>query len=372
VLLAGMILSIVAWSQIKHSNGRLVGTPWAVLGTFLAPTFLCCGGPAMLFAMPGIRVQEGPDGNTVRMPFLTVEEKDGSTRVKMPFLDVTTKDTPFRGDLDRGDRADRVHRGPPGMTEYQRRLLAVDIEALWAEGVGALGFDPSHEDRERLLPDEERAQWRSMTDEQRDALRETRKAGLPFADPREDLGAPHAEFRLVAIDLAPDGLSARVVRSTGKVTISFPVRKHGEQWRFSLGEFERADRAPVKDDHDGRLDPAPVPSAGPESGPGPVSGGPATLTEKQRQAILREIDALGFGPLGPTDRPFALGSSRIFCIRLSARGDQARVVRTDGVQTMSYGLERKNGRWAIDPGMAVDHVGRAPVETDRDGWLAND
>ncbi|HEU4395404.1 MAG TPA: serine/threonine-protein kinase, partial [Planctomycetota bacterium] len=296
VLVAGMIVSIAAWAQIKHSKGRLTGLPWAVMGTFLAPSFLCCGVPAMMFAMPGVRVQEGPDGRTVRMPFLSVEEKDGRTRVKMPFLDVDTADTPDTGDLDRGDRAERVHRGPPGMTDFQRRMLATDLEVLWTDAVASLGFDPSPDDRERLLPDEERARWRSMTDEQRDALRETRKAGLPFADPRRDLGAQHIDFRLVAIDLAPDGLSARVVRSTGRVTISFPVRKHGDQWRFGLGEFEREDRAPVNGDHDGRLDPGPIPAAGP--GSVQVSGGPASLSDEQRQAIMREIDAIGFGPLG--------------------------------------------------------------------------
>jgi predicted Ser/Thr protein kinase len=409
-LLTGWILSMVAWGRIKHSGGALHGLPWAVTGTFLAPLFFCCGLPASMVLTPDIRVQEGPDGRTVRMPFLSVEEKDGQTRVRMPFLDVTTDESGRRvvSDLDEGDRADRVHRGPPGMTDFQRRLLATEIEALWTDAVASLSFDPKPEDRERLMTDGDRLRWSGLPEEERTALRETRMAGLPFADPRADLGAPHGEFRLVAVDLEPDGLSARVVRSNGRTTISFPIRRDGAHWRYALGRFERQDRAPVEGDRDGTLEavetaaPAPVggnspPSAEGGKAPPPAVGGtspglpapgltggpaPIGLSAERRDALFAELDALwksqGKAFLRVTlrqgDGSRAPGF-RLFHVILE--GDPSRsncegiMIRTDGRDTLIAGFRGRSGHWAMNTGDRKGSQFRAgpATEADRDGDL---
>jgi hypothetical protein len=343
VLLAGWIVSMVAWGQIRHSGGTLHGLPWAVVGTFLAPAFLCCGVPAMWgLAMPGVRVEDGPGGSAVRMPFLSVEEKDGNTRVKMPFLDVTTKDT--------GDRADMVSGGPHGMTDFQKRMVVTDIEVLWVDAVTTLGIDPQPGDHEELLASVDRGTLQSLSPEERAKRQQADELGLPFAG----LGSRLRDLRLFAVALGAEGDSARVVRSDGTLTVSFPVRKEGDDWAFALGVVERADRAPEDGDSGGRIH-RPL-----------VLGGPENMTEAQRMELADDIaDAARAHGIKSLPDP----RWRVVYVALTREGDRARVVFTNGARTVALLFVRKEWIWSVDADEPEEVVDRPPEAGDRDGWL---
>ncbi len=149
------ILSIVAWVQIHRSKGRVTGTAWAVVGTFVTPFAMCCG-PKLLWAgagrpirildgpggtrlnLPGITVEDTPGGTRVRLPGITVEDTPGGTRVKLPGLEVNETSRGTRGNrvpqvraANDAERAAKVFGGPAGMTDAEKAKVVRDLEEAW-------------------------------------------------------------------------------------------------------------------------------------------------------------------------------------------------------------------------------------------------
>jgi len=227
-LLVGTILSITAWVQIHKSHGRLTGIPWAVVGTFLSPIFLCCGFSTFpMLSAPGISIKEGPGGTRVSIPGITVEDGPGGTRVSLPGIDI--HESRGNAEVKVGSSieidARLVRGGPAGRSAPELAAVAREIRALWKEQSPGLFKDHAN----HLKVD----------------------AGGASLDLCLHEGIP--EFKLYAVVLAEDGKAGRAVWTDAKNTLSLKIEKVGERWALRADDAEWRGGPATMGDEDGRL-----------------------------------------------------------------------------------------------------------------------
>jgi serine/threonine protein kinase len=267
VALAGWVAAIVGWAHFDRARQR--GRGWAVLGTLLPPALFCSGGfllPLWLVAgstvdphaspdstdplmpdFPGFSIENSPDRTRVTLPGITVEETPDGTRVKLPGIDVTDPRNPAATAM---SKVDCSH----SMTPQSKSLLVNEVEELWTETGLVLG-SPFESEKVKQLAEDERKRFQEFSLSEKIRRREERLLGVLFIDRDGDLDEEPRDYRLYAVHVDDMGTRfvGRVVRSTGKQTISFPIVTVDGKWRCSIGEVEIEDRAPTPADRDGWL-----------------------------------------------------------------------------------------------------------------------
>ncbi len=358
VLLAGWIASIIAWAQIHHSGGKLAGKAWAIAGTFLNPFFLCCSGSTFMgapdrafhmgkdgFRLPGMTVEEGPDGTRVRMPGLEVDDGPGGTRVKMPGLEVSEGP---------GDGATTllgtIENPLPGMTTGQKLAILKAIDRSWEDYVEVWTY-PKDERVHGLYLRDDRDVLEKLTWQEKSRENGAYRLGVPMMEFQAYQGHEPKELRLARVILDETGSRARVVRTDGRLVLSYPAEQDSSRWRFRIG--------PVHFTH--------------------VSGGPKAATPRWMADAVRGLeklwDASGTALLKEqfpgTDLADRASLFRIHALALRPNSTSGRMVWTDGGVTISLACHFWDGKWAARHTL-VQRLDRAPEFSDRDGWLGDE
>jgi serine/threonine protein kinase len=364
-LVTGFVLSIVAWIQVHQSRGRLGGKAWAVVGTLVTPFFICCGMPFITHKLPGdFGVASGPNGERVHLPWLSVEEGPGGTRVKMPGL--TVEDGPEGSrvkmpgidihEAREGAAEVKVVGSVAGMKKVEKDLLVAGQEALWIQSTMQAVQEGNPDAKALRLSPAEQAKYGSMSSWERKQAGLYYRLGILFLDAEAEFGRKADKLRLAWIAVGEGGDRARVVRTDGAVTISYPVVREGRRWYPALGPVEKADRGLEDSDRCGWLTVVQGEGMDPAAR---VTGGPASTTETFR---AEAADGLGksWKPFESYIRKFldlregdALPELRLYAARLDDGGTSGRFVLTDGKEitvAAPFRFESEGARktWLVD------------------------
>jgi hypothetical protein len=337
-VLAGIVLSIAGWVAIRRSEGRLHGLPLAVLGTFVPPVLA-----VVLFLGMAVFLEiDAPVG-------------PGGTREAPPWFD-------GRG----GPEAAGV-RVVGGTSLTPAGVVVAEQEALWLGITRSL--EPNPDAKALRLAPADRDRHAAMSADQRAKALAIRRLGLAFFDVGAETGRTAERLRLTWVVLGPGGDGARIVRSDGEVTISYPVVREGGRWYPALGPVQVANRGPEAGDRVGWLDRVPGAPGDPAER---VSGGPTGTSELDRAVSAHVVTTSwrgGQSERASPSRPHEYRGMGLYHLVLDSTGETARVVMTDGRLTVATSF-RFTGPFTgfVGPEQAELRIGPA-VPEDRNGHL---
>jgi hypothetical protein len=290
------------------------------------------------------------------------EDRDGSLEIPAsPELTEARKEA----------AAAKVVGGAPNASTTARALLAEEVEGLWKRIVATAETEPNPDVRAMTLAPSHRTRWTAMSNAERKALREASRAGIVFQDPQDKW---LAGFGLVWVVIDTGTDRARVVRANSSMKLSFPIVREEGRWHPALGYVEVVDGTTDEEDRSGWIGP---PLVGPRMDPAArVTGGPATLTDADRHAIVRALDtrwrggqdvaadALKAGGMGPTEG----AQFRLYHVALDADGKNGRLVLGDAGRALVLPIALEGGGWSV-LGKGGETRNSPPGPDDRDGYL---